>query len=140
METPIRILVVDDHEPWRRFIRSMLENEANLQVIGEASDGLQAIQQARKLRPDLVLLDIGLPTLNGIEAAKRISKLSPKTKIIIVSENRSSDIIGAALSMGARGYVVKSDGGTKLLSAIKAVLEGKRFLSEKLGLNVSGAV
>lgn len=106
---------MDDHEPWRRFVSSTLLQRTGLQVIGEAADGLQATQQAEQLQPDLILLDIGLPRLNGIEAARRIREVSPKSKIIFVSENRSSDIGEAALSTGAGGYVVKSDAEGDLL-------------------------
>lgn len=128
----IRVLVVDDYEPWRRFARSTLQKEAEVQFIREVSDGLEAVQQAEQLKPDLILLDIGLPTLNGIEAARRIREVSPESKIVFISENRSRDIVEKALSTGAGGYVVKSDAGSELLTAIRAVLEGKRFLSASL--------
>src|SRR5262249_6557408 len=125
----IRVLVVDDYEPWRRFVSSTLRNQLDLEVIGEVSDGLEAIQHVQQLQPDLILLDIGLPTLNGIEAAHRILVVSPNSKILFVSENRSSDIVERALSTGASGYVVKSDAGRELLPALKAVLESNRFIS-----------
>lgn len=139
-KSPIRVLVVDDYEPWRRYVSSKLRNEQGLQVIGEASDGIEAVGKAEELQPDLVLLDIGLPTLNGIEAARRIREISPACKILFVSENRSPDIAAKALSTGAGGYVVKSAAGTELLLAVKAVLEGRRFVSASLadyGLNGS---
>jgi len=110
----------------------MLKKYSGLQVIGEASDGLQAVQKTQELKPDLVLLDIGLPTLNGIEVARRIREVSPTSKILFVSENRSADVAEKAMSMGAHGYVVKSDAGSELLPAVKAVLEGKRFISASL--------
>jgi len=128
----IRVLVVDDNEPWRRFASTTLLKQAKLQVIGQATDGLQAVQLAQELLPDLILLDIGLPTLNGIEAARRIREVSPASKILFVSENRSPDIAEAALSTGAGGYVVKSDAAGELLPAVKAVLDGKRFVSASL--------
>jgi DNA-binding NarL/FixJ family response regulator len=127
-----RILVVDDYEPWCRYFSTALQKQPELQVIGEVSDGLEAVQQAEELQPDLILLDIGLPTLNGIEAARRIRKVSPASRILFVSENRSADIAEEALSTGASGYVVKSDAGSELLLAVKAVLEGKRFISASL--------
>jgi DNA-binding NarL/FixJ family response regulator len=96
------------------------------------SDGLEAVQQAEELQPDLILLDIGLPTLNGIEAARRIRRVSPASRILFVSENRSADIAEEALSTGASGYVFKSDAGSELLPAVKAVLEGKRSISASL--------
>jgi DNA-binding NarL/FixJ family response regulator len=104
-------------------------------VIGLVADGMEAVQKAEQLRPDLILLDIGLPTLNGIEAASRIEKVCPTSKILFVSENRSPDLIRAALSNGAVGYLVKSDAGSELVPAMKAVFEGKRFISASLGAN-----
>jgi len=129
---PIRVLIVDDYEPWRRFERLTLLAREEMQIIGEASDGDEAIHKADELKPDLVLLDIGLPTLNGIEAARRIRQVSPNSKILFVTENRSLDVAEAALSTGATGYVAKLDGARELLPAIKAVLEGKRFISASL--------
>jgi DNA-binding NarL/FixJ family response regulator len=130
-----RILVVDDYEPWRRFVSTTLQKQPELQIIGEVTDGLQAVQKAEQLQPDLILLDIGLPTLNGIEAARRIRELSPKSKILFVSENRSWDIAKEALRTGAGGYVVKSDAAAELLPAVNAVLGGKRFVSASLAGN-----
>src|SRR5260370_1079581 len=106
-----------------------------MQIIGEAVDGLEAIQKAQQLKPDLILLDIGLPTLNGIETARRIRELSPKSKILFVSENRSWDIVEEALRTGAGGYVVRSDAAGELLPAVEAVLGGKRFVSASLAGN-----
>jgi len=126
------ILVVDDYEPWRRFASTTLREQPELEVVGQVSDGLEAVQQAERLQPDLILMDIGLPTLNGIEAARRIREVSPTSKILFVSENRSPDIAEEALSTGAGGYVIKSDAGSELLPAVKAVLEGKRFISASL--------
>jgi CheY-like chemotaxis protein len=131
---PIRTLVVEDHEAWRRFFSTALQGEPELQVVAEVSDGLQAVQKAEELQPDLILLDIGLPSLNGIEAACRIRKISPASKILFVSENRSLDIAEKALSTGACGYVVKSDANKELLPAIGTILEGKQFISASLSL------
>jgi DNA-binding NarL/FixJ family response regulator len=128
----IAVLVVDDYGDWRRFVCRTLKKNSGLHVIGEASDGLEAVQKSQELQPDLVLLDIGLPTLNGIEVARRIAEVSPTSKILFVSENRSVDIAEKVMSMGAGGYVVKSDAGSELLPAVKAVLEGKRFISASL--------
>ena len=125
--SPIRALVVDDYEPWRRFVRSTLQKFVEVEIIGEASDGLQAVQQAQQLQPDLIVLDIGLPTLNGIEAARQIRTLSPSSKILFLTENRSSDIAEEAIRAGGSGYVVKSDAARELLPAIEAVLHGKQF-------------
>jgi len=125
----MRILVVDDYQPWRRFVCVTLDGNPELQVVGEVSDGLEAVQKAQELRPDLILLDIGLPTLNGIEAARRILRLSPQTKVLFVSENHSVDIAIEALRAGGRGYVVKSNAAGELVPAINAVLQGGRFVS-----------
>jgi DNA-binding NarL/FixJ family response regulator len=123
---------VDDYEPWRRFIRLTLLAYEKLQVIGEVCDGLEAVPKAQELQPDLILLDIGLPKLNGIEAARRIREVSPKSKILFVSENRDWDTAEEALRAGGCGYVVKSDAARELLSAVEAVLQGKQSLSPSL--------
>jgi DNA-binding NarL/FixJ family response regulator len=124
-----RVLVVDDYEPWRHFVSSALRTRPDLQVISEVSDGSEAVQKAVELQPDLIVLDIGLPKLNGIEAARQIRKRAPNSKILFVSENRSWDIIEEALRTGAFGYVVKSDAAGQLLPAVEAVLQGKQFVS-----------
>jgi len=128
----IRVLVVDDYEKWRSFARATIEKQDGLEVIGEISDGLQVLQHAQRLQPELIILDIGIPTINGIEVARRIRESTSKAKILFLTENRSPEIAEKALSTGANGYVVKSDAGRELLPAIKAVLEGKRFISKSL--------
>jgi DNA-binding NarL/FixJ family response regulator len=129
----IRVLIVDDYEPWRRFIRLTLLAYEKLQVIGEVCDGLEAVPKAQALQPDLILLDIGLPHLNGIEAARKIREVSPASKILFVSENRSVDVVEKALSMGASGYVLKAEAARELLAAVGAILQGKQFISACLG-------
>ena len=126
------MLVVDDYEPWRQYCLTFLPQQQGLHIVGEVSDGLEAIHKAEELQPDLILLDIGLPTLNGIQAARRIRTVSPSSKILFVSENRSADLAEEAFRTGAGGYVLKSDAGSELLPAITAVLEGKRFVSASL--------
>ena len=126
---PTRVLVVEDFAPFRRIICSALEKRPDLQVVCEVPDGLQAVQEAEKLKPDLILLDIGLPTLNGIEAARQIRNLAPESKIIFVSQESSADVVQEALSVGAWGYVVKTRAGNDLLAAVEAVLAGKQFVS-----------
>ena len=126
-----RILVVDDYEPFRRFICSTLGKRPELQIIGEASHGLEAVHKAEGLQPDLILLDIGLPKLTGIEAARRIRKLSPESKILFVSQESSADIVREALGTGASGYVVKTDAGRELLEAVSAVLRGELFVGAR---------
>jgi DNA-binding NarL/FixJ family response regulator len=124
----VRILVVEDYESFRRFICATLHKEVEPQSIFEASDGVQAIELARTLRPDLILLDIGLPKLNGIEAARRIRELAPQSRILFVSQESSVDVVQEAFSAGASGYVVKTDAARELAAAVKAVLRGERFV------------
>ena len=132
LPSSVRILVVDDYEPFRRVVCATLAVRPELQVVGEASDGLEAVQKAEELQPDLILLDIGLPTLNGIEAAHRISRLVPAAKILFVSQENDTDVVAAALSNGAKGYLRKQNAKSELLSAVEAVLRGDRFVSEGL--------
>jgi len=129
----VRVLVVDDYEPFRQFLRSNLQPRPELQIVGEASDGLEGVQKAEELRPDLILLDIGLPTLNGIEAAHRITRLVPAAKILFISQENDPDIVAKALSNGAKGHVHKQHAVTDLLPAIKAVLGGDRFSNTRFG-------
>ena len=131
-----RTMVVDDYGPWRRCVCSMLEGQATLQVLCEVSDGLEAVQRAQVLQPDLILLDIGLPTLNGIEAARRIRELSPRSKILFASANLSQDVAREALSTGAVGFIVKSEAASELLAAVEAALQGKQFVSASLSPEV----
>jgi DNA-binding NarL/FixJ family response regulator len=113
----------------------MLETRPELQVIGRVSDGLEAVHKAEKLQPDLIVLDIGLPSLNGIEAARQIRELSPNSKILFLSQESSADIVEEALRLGALGYVVKAHAGSELLAAVEAVSQGRQFVSG--GLSVS---
>jgi DNA-binding NarL/FixJ family response regulator len=128
----IRVLVVEDFEPFRRCVCSTLYERPELQVICEVSDGLEAVRKAEELQPNLILLDVGLPTLNGIEAARLIRTLSPESKIIFVSQECDADVVQEAMSLGAWGYVVKTRAASDLLAAVRAVREGKRFVSEGL--------
>jgi DNA-binding NarL/FixJ family response regulator len=132
LESPIRVLVVDDFAPWRRFVRTMLQRQPLLQIIGEVADGLEAVHKSQELLPDLILLDIGLPTLNGIEAARRIRELSSKSKILFTSEDRLPEIVAEALETGAVGYLLKFDAVDELFPAVEAVLQGKQFVSASL--------
>jgi DNA-binding NarL/FixJ family response regulator len=125
----VRVLVVDDYEPFRRFVQSTLEKRPDWQIIGEASDGLEAVQKAEELRPDLIVLDIGLPNLDGMEAARRIRKLSPQSKILVLTQESSADVVQEVLRLGVLGYVVKARAGSDLLAAVEAVLLGKHFVS-----------
>jgi|HubBroStandDraft_6_1064221.scaffolds.fasta_scaffold315660_1 DNA-binding NarL/FixJ family response regulator len=127
----ICILVVDDFERWRHLVSSMIGKEGDLQVAGEASDGLEAVQKAKALKPDLVLLDIGLPKLNGLVVARRIRRLSPCSKILFLSQESSPDVVREALKVGV-GFVVKTDAAKELLSAVNAVMLDRQFLSSRL--------
>lgn len=128
----LRILVVEDHESFRRLICSALQQREAFQVIEEVSDGLDAVQKAQELQPDLILLDIGLPKLNGLEAGRRIRTVSPNSKILYLSQESSSEVVQEALGLGAQGYVLKARAQSDLLPAIEAVLGGKRFVSKGL--------
>jgi DNA-binding NarL/FixJ family response regulator len=128
----VRVLLVDDYEPWRRFVRSTLQKHSHLQIIGEVWDGLEAVQRAQELQPDLILMDIGLPKLGGIEAAHRIQRLAPSTKILFTSQNEDAEVVRAALSNGACGYVLKANANGELLPAIEAAMCGSTFVSSRL--------
>ena len=128
----ISILVVDGFEPWRRTVCSMLSRHAELRLVGEVADGLAAVQQASKLQPDLILLRLDLPNLNGIETTKQVCQVVPGTKILFLSIESDADVVKAALSSGGQGYVLKTDAGNDLWPAIEAVLQGKRYVSSGL--------
>src|SRR5882672_12011570 len=129
---PIRVLVVEDHRDWRNLVRLLFQMRPEWQVICEVSDGLEAVEKARELKPDIILLDIGLPKLNGIEAARRIRQLSPDSKIVFVSMDKSPDVVEVALATGGLGYVYKASAQSDLLPAIDAALRGIRFVSSML--------
>lgn len=131
----LRVLIVEDYEAFRRFICSALQQREAFQVIEEVSDGLDAVQKAQELQPDLILLDIGLPKLNGLEAGRRIRKVSPNSKILFLSQESSPDVIQEALELGAQGYVLKARAQTDLLPAIDAALGGKQFVGSGLELS-----
>jgi DNA-binding NarL/FixJ family response regulator len=110
----------------------MLAQRPDLQIVCEASDGLEAVKSAEELQPDLIVLDIGLPGLHGIEAARRIRKLSPNSKILFASQESSADVVQEALSVGGLGYVLKAYAEWELLAAVEAALQNKRFVSSAL--------
>ena len=125
MEISVRILLVDDHAPWRQQVHSILRKQPELCIVAEVADGLKAVQKAQELQPDLILLDIGLPNLNGLEAAKAIRQIAPKARIIFLTQNSDKEIVQAALSTGAQGYVLKTDAVSELLPAVEAVLAAR---------------
>jgi DNA-binding NarL/FixJ family response regulator len=134
-KSQVSVLVVDDYEAFRKFICSALVKDSRLQIVGEASDGLDAVCKAEQLQPDLIVLDIGLPKLNGIEVARRIRLRVPQSKILFLTLETSPDVVQEALSTGARGYVAKAKAGTELMAAVDAVLEGRRFISSNLNVD-----
>jgi DNA-binding NarL/FixJ family response regulator len=130
----VRVLVVEDFLAFRRFICSALLQNPHLQVVFESSDGQEAVQKAAALQPDLILLDIGLPTLNGLAAARQIRELVPESKIIFVSQESSADVVQEALELGAWGYVLKAMAATDLRAAVQAVIDGQRFVGRGLSV------
>jgi DNA-binding NarL/FixJ family response regulator len=128
----VRIMVVDDFEDWRRFVLSLLQQLPTLRVICGVSHGLEAVRKAAELKPDLILLDIGLPSVNGIEAARRIRLGPSNSKIVFMSQESNPEVVQKALSVGAQGYLLKTDAGPELLAAVKAMVMGQPFLSRGL--------
>ncbi|PYX48311.1 MAG: hypothetical protein DMG79_12050 [Acidobacteria bacterium] len=129
---PVQVLLVDDLPEVRIVIASFLKKDSRLKIISEASDGIEAVRKAEQLQPDLILLDIGLPCLNGLDAAHLIRKVSPQSKILFVSQESSAEIVQEAFRIGAHGYVVKADMMGDLLAAVDAVLRGDRFVGRRL--------
>lgn len=128
----IHILIVDDALPWQRFVIELFETETDLKIIAISSDGLEAVRKAKEVRPDLILMDINLPGMNGYEAMREIRIFSPASKILFVSEHRSCDLIEAAFDAGASGYVLKSDAYSDLIPGVRAALLDRRFVSRSL--------
>jgi DNA-binding NarL/FixJ family response regulator len=127
----IRILVADDFARWPRFISSIIVKHIDWHIVGEAADGFETVQKAEELKPDLILLDIGLPRLNGIEVARRLRELVPNSKILFLSALHDPNIVREALRTEASGYVVKLDVGSELTKAIEATLRGEQFVSSR---------
>jgi DNA-binding NarL/FixJ family response regulator len=128
----VRILIADDFEAWRDRVRFILARGTDLCIVGEALDGVEAVQKAEELQPDLILLDVSMPGLNGIEAAKKIREISIKSLILFLTLQCSSDIAREAMKAGAQGYVIKTDAESELLPAIEALLRGEQFISRRL--------
>jgi DNA-binding NarL/FixJ family response regulator len=124
----VRILIVDDSERWRRCVHALLSLISNLEVVSEASDGLEAIQKCEEFCPDLVLLDIHLPKMSGFEVARRLSELCPSTKILFLSSYQSPDVMKEALKIGS-GFVVKVDASRDLLPVVKAMIRDEPFIT-----------
>lgn len=128
----IQILLVDDFVPWQLLVREIFESETDFRIIGTANDGLEAVEKATEAQPDVILMDISLPKLNGIEAAKHIRILSPTSRILFLTERRDPDFIEAAFQAGGLGYVLKCAAISDLIVGIRAVFSGQRFVSESL--------
>lgn len=129
----ISVLLADDHAGVRDGLRGLLEAEADLSVVGQAANGDEAVRLARELRPDIVILDITMPGMNGIEAARHIRKSSPTTWLLILSAHAAPEYVRQAFDAGADGYVVKQAAGAELVAALRQVLQGRRYLSGMLG-------
>jgi DNA-binding NarL/FixJ family response regulator len=128
----VRILLVEDFEPFRMKVRSLIKERAEFMVLGEVSDGAAAVQKADELRPDLILMDIGLPSINGIEAARQILRSNPQSRILFLTQESSSDVVSEAFDLGARGYIVKMDARRDMLLGIDAVMRSEKFVSASL--------
>jgi DNA-binding NarL/FixJ family response regulator len=127
-----KILIADDHEIVRRGLRSMMTGQADWEVVGEAITGRQAVEEARRLKPDVVIMDIGMPELNGLEATRQILKDQPTTEVLILTMHESEQLIREVLDTGARGYMLKSDAGRDLVAALEALRKHKPFFTTKV--------
>jgi len=132
MGNKLKVLLVDDHALVRRGFRRMLEDEPTIQVVGEASDGMEAVESAERLEPDVIVMDCALPQINGIEASRRILAKKPEIKILMLSMHSEDTLIRQALDAGAKGYVLKNAMDLDLVSAIKKVAEGKLVLDPQI--------
>src|SRR5271166_47246 len=128
----LQLLIADDHEIVRRGLRAILETQQDWTVVGEAVTGRQAIDQAREHPPDIAIIDIGMPELNGLEATRQILKLLPQTEVLILTMHESEQIVREVLAAGARGYVLKSDAGKDLVAAVEALCQHRTFFSSKV--------
>jgi DNA-binding NarL/FixJ family response regulator len=129
---PLRILIADDHSVVRAGLRALLESRSGWDVCGEAADGREAVEKATKLKPDVAVLDIGMPLLNGVEATRRIRASSPHTEILILTMHQSDDLVHQVIEAGARGYILKDDADRVLLEAVDAVRHHKPYFSTRV--------
>ena len=135
----LRILVADDHSVVRTGLRTLLESEEGWQVCAEAANGREAVEKAGKLKPDVAVMDIGMPLLNGIEATRQMKEVSPKTEILILTMHDSESLIGEVLAAGARGYILKDDADLDLIHAIDVVRQHRPYLSSRISETASKA-
>lgn len=136
----LRILVADDHHVVRAGLRTLLETESGWEVCAEAANGREAVEKAKELTPDVAVLDIGMPLLNGVEATRQIRKLSPKTEVLILTMHDSESLIQEVLGVGARGYILKDDADRSLIAAVNALRQHKSYLSSRVSDVVSKSV
>lgn len=134
---PYRIILADDHILFRQGIKRILDEISETQVVGEAGDGQEVVEMARTLAPDLVILDITIPKLNGIEACRQIRHLSPKVRILIVTMHRDKEYLYQAISAGAHGYLLKEDSDEELLAALETIRKGAIYVTKALAVVVS---
>lgn len=133
---PFRILVADDHEVVRRGLCALLQAQPDWEVCGEAGDGREALEKTQKLKPDVVILDIGMPSLNGLEATRQILKINPQTRILILTLHDSDQVVREVLNAGARGFLLKSDAARDLVAAVEALRRDKTYFTSKVAAMV----
>src|SRR5918997_289885 len=131
-----RLLIADDHALVREGLRTMLSGEAGIEVIAEAHDGQQAVDVCRELRPDLVLMDVRMPVMDGLQATKKIKQEMPKTSVMMVTMHENPDYLFEAVKAGAAGYVLKDASGERLLGAVRRTLEGESPLNQELAMRL----
>ena len=129
---PLRILVADDHDVVRQGLRSLLESRTGWEVCGEASNGREAVEMSVRLKPEIVIMDIAMPTMTGLEATRQVLKASPKTQVIVLTMHESEELLREVLDAGARGYVLKTDKGRELISAVDAVCNHNTFFTSRV--------
>ncbi len=128
----LKLLLADDHEIVRKGLRSVLEAQRDCEVVGEAADGRQAVTLVKELNPDIVILDISMPLLNGLEATRQILKIRPQTKVLILTMHESDSLIRDVLDAGARGYILKTDAGRDLIAAVESLRRNKTFFTSRV--------
>jgi DNA-binding NarL/FixJ family response regulator len=133
---PMRVLVADDHEIVRRGLCSLIEGQPGWKVAAEAADGREAVEKTRELKPDLTVMDISMPSMNGLEATRQIMKDCPESKVLVLTVHDSDPLIREVLDAGARGYVLKADAGRDLVAALEALRRNKTFFTAKVAQTV----